>query len=362
MTAGKAMKILFFTSSEEDYLSDGLLIGLRALTGVDCLDYPRREILYSDCSPLAKARVRGSGFTLYGGLLTEIPSDRSHIRQRLERGGFDLVVFSDIWRQFGMFTQWREILDPARTIICDGADTPQVYPHAGLWWRYPSRWLLPRATRGFLYFKREWTESSRFNLWHRLLPGPLRRRLPHYGGLRRIAFSIPEEKILSAVPIKVREFSKHIVDPEVAGRIPGSSTSNVFSGETEYYRDLQASRFGITTKRSGWDCLRHYEIAANGCVPCFRHLDRKPATCAPHGLIPGLNCLSYSSWSHLRHQINQLPPDDYDGLAANAIAWARANSSRNRALEVLGAWEQWTNRGSGGGPRVIGGSSRTAGR
>ena len=74
--------------------------------------------------------------------------------------------------------------------------------------------------------------------------------------------------------------TSHIVDEEVAERM-GAASSHVFEREADYYRDLQASRFGITTKRTGWDCLRHYEIAANGAVPCFRDLDRKPPPLRP---------------------------------------------------------------------------------
>jgi len=40
-------------------------------------------------------------------------------------------------------------------------------------------------------------------------------------------------------------------------------------------------------KRGGWDCLRHYEIAAAGAVPCVRQLEGKPSSCAPHGLQAG---------------------------------------------------------------------------
>ena len=335
------MKILFLTSTEEDYLSDALLLGMRALHGSGCVDFPRRDILYADCPESAKERVRGNGFTLYGGLLPELEVDRSHVRQKLGQAFFDLVVVSDIWRQWGLFQQWREVLAPSRTILCDGADSAQVYPHAGTWWRRPSRWLLPRATCGFLYFKREWTEDSRFNLWHRLLPRAIRKRLPHHRGLRRTAFSIPAAKILRVPTSKAKDFALHIVDPEVRTGVPGSSGNYAFSSEIVYYRDLQASRFGITTRRAGWDCLRHYEIAANGCVPCFRNLRDKPATCAPHGLVAGTNCLDYDSWTDLQAQVSSLPVDVYGALAVNALAWARANSCEARAAGVISVWREW---------------------
>ena len=34
--------------------------------------------------------------------------------------------------------------------------------------------------------------------------------------------------------------------------------------------------FAYTNKKGGWDCLRHYEILANGCIPIFKNLDNSP--------------------------------------------------------------------------------------
>ena len=35
--------------------------------------------------------------------------------------------------------------------------------------------------------------------------------------------------------------------------------------------------FAHTIKKGGWDCLRHYEIMANGCIPIFKDLDKCPS-------------------------------------------------------------------------------------
>ena len=99
--------------------------------------------------------------------------------------------------------------------------------------------------------------------------------------------------------------------------------------------DLRRSRFGITTKRKGWDALRHYEIAAAGTVPCFRDLGRKPPRCAPHGLVPGRNCLSYTGADDLLAQVDGLEGERYRALATGALDWARANNTRRRAQELL---------------------------
>ena len=78
-----------------------------------------------------------------------------------------------------------------------------------------------------------------------------------------ISFSIPECKILKKIPEK-KKLLAHI--------IPGRLNTYIFSDESDYYLDYQDSVFGITCKKAGWDCLRHYEILANGCIPLFLDL------------------------------------------------------------------------------------------
>jgi hypothetical protein len=152
--------------------------------------------------------------------------------------------------------------------------------------------------------------------------------------MKEISFSIPEEKIVAEPPAdKDQLLASHVVDPEVA-ELLGGRISYAFSDEHEYYADLQRSRFGVTTKRAGWDCLRHYELAANGCVPCFRDLQDKPPRCAPHGLDE-TNCITYRDAEDLRARLEACDEDHYRTLQRGALDWARANSTRRRALEVL---------------------------
>ena len=325
--------ILFVTSNCEDYLSDSVLHGFRSLFKDKLVDFPKQEILYKNCSKLMMQQVRGRGFTLYSGLLDDIDLDR-FVKGKLESGYFDLIIFGDIWRTFGYFIEFLPYLKYHNTIILDGADTPQPYPYAGKWWRYPPYWFLPKAHTKFLYFKREWTPETIRNLWYQIPPFWLCEYIPAPRNFRPISFSIPEEKIVENLPIKTKLFPKHIVDREVASRVEGSVTSYAFESEAEYYADLQASKFGITTKRSGWDCLRHYEIAANGAVPCFRDLDKKPTTCAPHGLNE-TNCIIYSDYADLKHKIDKLTECEYRSIQLNAWTWAKKNSTLERAKQLL---------------------------
>jgi hypothetical protein len=323
--------VLFVTSNTEDYLSNSLFHGLRTLLGERVVDYPKSELSYRTYPHLD--RIYGRGFTLYG-LLDDIPLDRTLVLDRARAGEFDLIVFGDIWRYFGSFVELLPSLDGAEVAFLDGADYPAPYPYGSSFWRVPQWWTLPRAhTRG-VYFKRELTPETAQRRYFMLLPTRWAERTPFARSLRRIAFSIPEEKIVAEPPPKTKRFNSHVVDEEVATRV-GATSSYPFASEDEYYADLQASRFGITTKRTGWDALRHYEIAANGCVPCFRELELKPPSCAPHGLEAGRNCLSYRDAGDLIRQVEEVGDERYAQLQAGALDWARANSTRRRAEEFL---------------------------
>jgi hypothetical protein len=140
------------------------------------------------------------------------------------------------------------------------------------------------------------------------------------------------------LPQKTQDFQSHIVDLQVGeklGRRLPNAKARIFDTESMYLRDLRASRFGVTTKRGGWDALRHLEIAGAGAVPCFRRLETKPSTCAPHGLLPGQNCISYRNADDLFRRVERLSSGETEALAARALAWAHNNSTVRRAESFL---------------------------
>jgi hypothetical protein len=328
------MRILYFMSPAMDYLADSLFHGLRQLLGAAVVDYPKHELMYSNCPEGLTRSVHGRGFTLYR-TLEDIAVDRTQIGPKLAQGYFDLIIISNIWMSFGLLVDWWPALLATKTVVLDGCDSPQLYPYAGKWLRDPRGWFLPRAHSHFLYFKREWTPATAASRCLNLLPSAWAAHLTSLPKLRTISFSLPSEKIVPELPIKKKRFAQHMVDPEAALRF-GGSTEAPFSTEQDYYRDLQESAYGITTKRAGWDCLRHYETAANGCVPCFRDLDQKPATCAPHGLNR-TNCIIYRDAADLERQIDGLGLAAYQDLQRHALSWARQNSTRAAARLFLQA-------------------------
>lgn len=332
---GTRPRVLFLFPSYEDYLADSLFHGLRTLLGDRAVDYPKRAFLYDTYPPEDRARMYGRGFTLYG-LLPDVPVDRERAPDRaLQDGEFDLVVVGDIWRDFGTWVRIGPQLEDTRVAVLDGADHPAMYPYGPYWWRRPSWWLLPRAHRRATYFKRELRARTSFFRWYMLMPQALASRLPFGGDVRPIAFSIPAERVAGSPPPKSKQFPEHVVDPELAARL-GASTSYAFERESDYYADLRAARFGVTTKKGGWETLRHYEIAASGAVPCFRDLDRKEPLCAPHGLDAS-NSISYASADELLEKVGEIGGERYGRLQAGALEWARRNTTTERAREFLAA-------------------------
>jgi hypothetical protein len=329
MTGDRPLRLLFLTDDREDYLADGVLHGLRSLDGVDVVDVPRKECLYVGgrrCRVAPELGVRGGGFTLYG-LLQEPAGgiDRSQIWRRLEASWFDAVVVGNVWRQWGLLLQWQALLAGTPLLLLDGDDDERLYPSSGTRYRQFGplsglRQLLAAPTCH--YFKRELTERSR----------PWGRRLQ----LHPLAFAVPEEVIAAAVPTKAQRFPAHVVDAELQTLI-GGSTGYAFADEAAYRADLGGARFGITGRRAGWDCLRHYEIAAGGTVLCFRDLNRKPARCAPHGLEDGVNCLAYASAAGLLQRLESLDPAEERRLQQAALDWVRGQTTRRRGAEMLAA-------------------------
>jgi hypothetical protein len=326
-------RVLYLATDSDDYQGDSLFHGLRLVLGDRVVDVPRRDPLYLDYPEEWRGGRYGRGFTLYSGSLPEIPIDRTSSRERLANRDFDLVVIGDIWRCFGQFAELLPFLDRTPCAVVDGVDSQAPYPYEPRWWLRPAYWTTPRAHRRARYFKRELTPLTMWFRSYLLVPPPVARRIGPPRSMYPISFGIPEEKIVAEVPAKTKDFPEHIVDPEVAARI-GHATSYAFADEAAYYEDLRASRFGITTKRGGWDCMRHYELAASGCVICFRRLDEKPLSCAPHGL-DRTNCVVFDDADDLFAQLQSLDEERVRDLQSRSLAWARANSTRALATRFL---------------------------
>jgi hypothetical protein len=83
-----------------------------------------------------------------------------------------------------------------------------------------------------------------------------------------ISFSIPGSKFVPSIGAKQKLLSS---------LIPGELHTYIYETETDYYAEYQKSIFAVTKLKGGWDCLRHYEIVANGAIPLFERFEQIPA-------------------------------------------------------------------------------------
>jgi len=116
-----------------------------------------------------------------------------------------------------------------------------------------------------------------------------------------INFSFPKEKIVTSIP------PKNLL---LAPLIPGNKATYIYKNEFTYYNQYKQSLFAITCKKGGWDCLRHYEIMACGCIPVFLNINDCPSntmSLLPKNLFLEANTL-YDSLKY--KSFNQLTTDE----------------------------------------------------
>lgn len=241
------MKILYITLTNghlfhgilADYMSDLLFHGLYELYRDSVVDIPFKEHLnknYPDTKLLW-----GKGFT-YSNLI-----DRDFHHSQLKTNEFDLIIISiHHTRHFYKNQNYEDIKNLCsfgiKVAVVDGNDLQD----------YDSRIfeLTP------YYFKREIADNAD----ERLIP---------------INFAIPECK-LNFDQKQTKDFA-FIYPGSCEPYWPQDSRkTHIYDNEKSYYADYGSSRFAFTCKKGGWDCMRHYEILANGCVPIFTDIENCP--------------------------------------------------------------------------------------
>ena len=127
-----------------------------------------------------------------------------------------------------------------------------------------------------------------------------------------ISFSIPSCKIVKYLPRKRKVMAKII---------PGDLKTYIFKDEELYYLDYQRSRFAHTKKKAGYDCMRHLEILANGCIPIFEKIEKIPKKTMTHYPIDFLKEI------YKEDLLNNWCDWKYNYYANRLIEWTRDNLS-----------------------------------
>jgi len=226
------MKLLYLTKGDHvDYQNDCLLIGLKELLGSDVVDYNKQQHNYETYDEQMAKQLYGMGMSVTR-VLPDLAVDRTDITSKIRNHFYDYVIYGSIWRCSDHIDEIFKYYKPHEVIAVDGEDEINIHQMFG---------------KGVQYFKRELVYS--------------------HDRLNPISFSIPTSKI---------NFNKNKVKDD-AYITPLNRSTYIYSNEKDYYNDYSEARFGVTVKKAGWDCMRHYEIMCNGCIPLFLDIDKCPS-------------------------------------------------------------------------------------
>jgi hypothetical protein len=225
------MKILYITKGDHvDYQNDCLLIGLKELFGEGVVDFNKQSHNYITYDIESAKTLYGMGMSV-ARILPDLDVDRTDITSKIKNKYFDFIVYGSIWRCSDYIDTILKYYPKDKVIAVDGEDETTIHSTYNL---------------GITYFKRE---------------------LIHYHDrLFPISFAIPTDKV-NFNNSKIKDFSFIT---------PLDRNTYIYKNEKDYYADYNEARFGVTMKKAGWDCMRHYEILANGCLPYFIDIDKCP--------------------------------------------------------------------------------------
>jgi len=98
----------------------------------------------------------------------------------------------------------------------------------------------------------------------------------HHAGMRGLPiwFALPDIGRFSETKSIKCEDKSSLFSPMV----PGNKSTYVYNSELSYQLQYAQSYYGLTKRKSGWDCLRHYEILGSGAVPYFEGIEKLLAT------------------------------------------------------------------------------------
>lgn len=343
------MKILFLNSTIPNYVTDGLFHGLRSIPGITVVDVPRLDYMYCDASMPALAKTGSKGNTLYKLLqdVPEIKGNRTFWYENINE--YDLIIVSDIFHQCDLFHSiYNKLHRSKKSKLCivDGYDDVAMFPFFNISYNLRIRpWSYLYKTRRVQYFKREYQNAAslfgfskeRFPFYNKIFSRFFKRP----GTVYPISMSIPQIHI-KYIPFKnkVNDFVAYNVDKDLNDLFADRRIAELgkwqpaFNDQFEYFSNIEKSKFGITSKRAGWDCLRHYEYAAKGTILCFKNLANKDLLCAPFELDE-TNCIPYFNKEDLLRKIRSKSIMELESIQEQQYKWIEKYTTKKVALRFL---------------------------
>lgn len=241
------MKILYLTKGDHvDYQNDCLLIGLKEHFGADVVDINKQLHNYDNFDAEKAKTLYGRGMTVTR-VLPNLEVDRTDLTAKIKNKFFDLIVYGSIWRCSDHLDKILEHYSSTKVVAVDGEDETNIHPC---------------IDKKIIYFKRELI----YDRWN----------------LHPISFAMPTTKC-------VDKFEHRDRTKPYAYITPLDRSTYIYNNETDYYEDYKNSYFAVTLKKAGWDCMRHYEILGNGCLPLFPNIRQCPKQTMVH--FPKQECI-----------------------------------------------------------------------
>jgi hypothetical protein len=251
------MKILFHplmpidlkaSNAVSDYQSDMMFHGLVKSLGKNThthFDLWWHDKDTKDKNPELFSDIWGSGFTMYG-LLDEEEYTR-HFSNDVDE--YDAVV---IPIHHTMNKQDQSLKSLLSFFIKRGYEKNQLIVIDGWDQEYINKDIAKSCT----YYKREMKDH-------------------HEEYALPISFAMPKEKIRKLDDSK-RNVAFAPLIPVNQSVDPSYMSTYIYDTEESYYDMYQTAHFSYTSKKGGWDTLRHYEIIANGSIPFFVDMEECP--------------------------------------------------------------------------------------
>ena len=279
------LKVLFINNfSQPDYLSNMLYMGLADNKDVELYTYAApfhliKHVGWDDkfiINSKWEGVVKVPGFTVCGKVNKGPIIDFAEcVKQKILNHFYDKIIYSSIWRDQMYLQEVEKAYNKKDIIMIDGDDHELI---------------LESVAKKGTYFKRE------------------------------LYFERSDVKPISmAVPDSILQSDSNTVKTKLFATVyPGKPETYIFKTEQDYYEDYQKSFFGVTFKKGGWDCMRHYEIIGNRCIPHFIGLEDCPKNILsnwPKELILKTN----------RYAKNCIAPLEYSEFLVELYSYAKQN-------------------------------------
>jgi hypothetical protein len=283
------MKILYINNfNSVDYLNDVIFHGGRKLFGSNCVDSTYAYYMYDNLDPNTKHCLYGRGFTVTCNLPI-INVDRDNISQKISDRFYDLIIYGSIHRDRSYIETVLKSYKKNEIVFLDGEDGFELQSN-----------LIGKG----IYFKREMIEYN---------------------------YKLPTLPISFAFPIElIRNTS--IVKEQMVAKFTSAQNGYCFGDQEEYYNEYRKSYFGLTKKKAGWDCMRHYEIVLSGSVPVMKDLHELPKMTMVHWDRELLKMAVELFWSF---RMNGLQDREYNDIRDAFINHAKNDLSTEAMFKYI---------------------------